>query len=150
MSFSIPSQSGGGLMQLNLPGCDLYMYGNPEMTFFKTNVQRFQNFSMEARTDLDFDRYNSDTIFQYGLEKEPLEKFKPMRKSFSSTDSQVKTYDNPQPLLSSLIGITFEDNQKEYNAERRNKLNKDLIEITDAQKMNIPTDLINLIASFIY
>ena len=39
---------GGGLMQLVAYGAqDIYLTGNPQMTFFKTVYRRYTNFSME-------------------------------------------------------------------------------------------------------
>ena len=63
---------GGGLMQLVAYGAqDIYLTGNPQITFFKVVYRRHTNFSMEeiAQTQngsVDFDSTASFTISRNG------------------------------------------------------------------------------------
>ena len=63
---------GGGLMQLVAYGAqDIYLTGNPQITFFKVVYRRHTNFSMECIRQtisgtMDFDGEGSSTISRNG------------------------------------------------------------------------------------
>ena len=54
---------GGGLMQLVAYGAqDIYLTGNPQITFFKVVYRRYTNFAMEAIEQTDEDKDYTDLV----------------------------------------------------------------------------------------
>ena len=87
---------GGGLMQLVAYGAqDIYLTGNPQITFFKVVYRRHTNFSMESIQQTldgtaDFDNTvsctisrNGDLVYRMYLEHEAS------LKSFDTTDDNI-------------------------------------------------------------
>jgi hypothetical protein len=91
---------GGGLMQLVAYGAqDVYLTGNPQITFFKIIYRRHTNFSMETinqtfNADVQFGKKTSVTISRNGdlVNDMFLEIKLPILKQIQKTDSTNSTY----------------------------------------------------------
>jgi len=91
---------GGGLMQLVAYGAqDVYLTGNPQITFFKIIYRRHTNFSMETinqtfNADVQFGKKTSVTISRNGdlVNDMFLEIKLPILKQIQTTDSTNSTY----------------------------------------------------------
>jgi hypothetical protein len=91
---------GGGLMQLVAYGAqDVYLTGNPQITFFKIIYRRHTNFSMETinqtfNADVQFGKKTSVTISRNGdlVNDMFLEIKLPILKQIQTTDSTDSTY----------------------------------------------------------
>ena len=133
----------GALVQLTAYGVDIYMTGNPEVTFFKPRIYTFGNFSMESNTESSFNSFYGKNTNYNGF-KESFENFKPKFSKPTKNKCLKSKIENTD------LKLSFETNNKiQYIQERREKIQRNLI--TDTKKLNLflPDDITKLISEFI-